>query len=88
MEAKVGDLLTEPDIESVQIVQNSARETSQVLSGPDSTIVNLLKTMQEQIIVSNKLLSGLVDNDQRPHSREIKYHSLTLMMRIWFIADP
>ena len=59
MEDKVGDLLTEPDIESVQIVQNSAREASQVLSGPDSTIVDLLKTMQEQIIVSNKLLSGL-----------------------------
>ena len=55
----------EPDIESVQIVQNSARGTSQVLSGPDTTIVDLLKTMQEQIIVSNKLLSGLVDNNQR-----------------------
>ena len=27
--------------------------------------------MQEQIIVSNKLLSGLVDNNQRPHSRKI-----------------
>ena len=70
MEDKVRDLHTEPDIESVQIVQNSARETSQVFSGPDSTIVDLLKTMQEQIIVSNKLLSGLVDNDQRLNSRK------------------
>ena len=70
MEDKVGDLLTGPDIESVQIVQNSARETSQVSSWPDSTIVDLLKTIQEQPIVSNKLLSGLEDNDQCPHSRK------------------
>ena len=88
IEDKVGDLLTEPDIESVQIVHNSARETSKVSSGPDSTIVDLLKTMQEQIIVSNKLLSGLVGDDQRLHSRKRKMSLLILMMRIWCIADP
>ena len=70
MEDHVGDLLTEPDIESVQIIQNSAREPSQVSSGPDSTIVDLLKTMQEQLIVSNKLLSGLVYDGQRLQSQQ------------------
>ena len=51
----------------MQIVENSTRGASQVSFGPDSTI---LKTMQKQIIVSNELLSGLVDNDQRSHSQK------------------
>ena len=40
--------------------------------GPDSAIVNLLNTMHEQIMVSNQLLSGLVDKDQRLYSRKRK----------------
>ena len=62
MEDNVRDVLTDKDIEPLQTVQNStpgsARDPG--LSGPDSAIVNLLKTMHEQIMGSNQLFSGLV----------------------------
>ena len=74
MEDNVRDVLTDKDIEPLQTVQNPAPGSARNpgLSGPYSAIVNLLKTMHEQIMVSNQLLSGLVDKDQRLYSRKRK----------------
>ena len=74
MEDNVRDVLTDKDIEPLQTVQNSAPGSASDpgVSGPYSAIVNLLKTMHEQIMVSNQLLSGLVDKDQRLYSRKRK----------------
>ena len=70
MEDNVRDMLTDQDIEPLQTVltsaPGSARDTG--LSGPHSAIINVLKTMHEHIIVSNQLLSGLVDKGQSPYS--------------------
>ena len=72
MEDNVRDILTDKDIEPLQTVQNSAPGSARDpgLSGPDSAIINVLKTMHEQSMVSNHLLSGLVDKDQHLYSQQ------------------
>ena len=71
MENTEGDLASGQAFETTTPNNNSVTESSSSsASVQESTMVTLLKTMQEQLQVSNQLLFGLFSETKRPLSRK------------------
>ena len=82
MENKDGDLASGQALEKTQENNNCVTESSSFsASVQESTMVTLLKTMQEQLQVSNQLLFGLVTEKRGPLSRKRKISGFDSKMR-------
>ena len=68
MEREVGDLTLDQDLEVGEKTKGVKSPSAVPVNSQDTVLVELLKTMQEQINASNKLLVGLVTEHKRPLS--------------------